>query len=647
MSPLSCFGVGGRAGQRRWTPIARGVLACVAVALCVLAGCDAAAPGGAGPRVAVERQAIIDGMRESGRESVVAIVARERSTVGLCTGSVIGPYHVMTAKHCVYNQSGDRMPASAFSVVVGDDLTRSGGIDSVSRVSEIRTVSGDDLDRDVRNGDDIAILLLSNRLSVPALPTATRAPSVGSEVTIIGFGRTMPGVPDPDDAGIKFIGTAEVTGIDTHLIQTEGESATCEGDSGGPLLDERGAVAGITSFGLDMECMSSLSLYTRVSRHAELIEDALRWSPSCPDAAPETCNGVDDNCDGVVDEVCRDIGDSCNANTECEGGLCARIDGRNQCTSACDPTEALPECSKGTTCRAMGCGIGRCVAAEDGATADGDACSAHSQCASGFCGSVEGMRLCARACRTPGGDSCPMGQVCDTSDGSGGCGSCVRVTLSRALRPFGAVCDSATQCESGMCMGAGMTGAFCTRACGALEPCGPGLHCRDATCVAGALGTPGTSCVSDMDCGMLAPRCTARDGDRVCAADCATDDTCGVGLECTASDDGARRCLRAGTALGLPCTQAAECTTGLCDGGRCARLCSASTPCPDGFECRSGTDAASDPLCQRLEPASSTAAADAGGCAVAAGARRLASWAQLAGWLLLAWVLQRRRRCPA
>jgi uncharacterized protein (TIGR03382 family) len=443
-------------------------------------------------------------------------------------------------------------------------------------------------------------------------------------------------VPVDEDAGIKFRGATEITAFDAHLIQTEGQSATCEGDSGGPLIDASGAVAGITSFGLNMECFGSTSLFTRVSRHAQLIAAALAWTPTCPDAAPESCNGRDDNCDGTIDEVCMPIGASCRSNAECEGGLCASLDGELRCTRACDPAAALPDCAAGNYCRALGCGLGRCVAGVPGAGDDGAQCSAGSQCAAGHCGSVDGKSICGRMCRE-GGDACPMGQLCDTSDGASGCGTCVPVAISRELRPFAAPCETAAQCESGMCNDAGTRGAFCSRRCDTERGCGNGMRCRDQVCVAGALGTSGNSCLDGMDCGVAAPECVEHGRDRVCAAPCGDDAPCGTGFDCVAAPDERRHCLRIGAPLGAACSMDGPCATGVCRDGSCARACSEASPCPQGFACEAPATGVG--FCTRLIAEQSH---DDGGCATASRQPSSSTWVLLT--IALGWLVRRRQK---
>ena len=152
-----------------------------------------------------ERAPIIGGTRDTGHPSVVAVYAMMPGASGgaLCSGSVIGPHAVMTAKHCVFDETtGVMFPAADFTVVLADDISHAS---SFALVSEVRTTPGSDIATDIMNGDDIAILLTSTRLSLSALTTATTAPSVGTDVTIVGYGRTRSGTPDPMDSDLAQV----------------------------------------------------------------------------------------------------------------------------------------------------------------------------------------------------------------------------------------------------------------------------------------------------------------------------------------------------------------------------------------------------------------------------------------------------------
>jgi len=110
--------------------------------------------------------------------------------------------------------------------------------------------------------------------------------------------------------------------------------------------------------------------------------------------APETCNGVDDNCDGVVDEGCGTL--ACRADSDCAagascvrgtctGGTAADADGDGFAGSSdCDDTNASVYPGASETCNAIddncdgvvdeGCGGAMTRCASDAECAAGQAC---------------------------------------------------------------------------------------------------------------------------------------------------------------------------------------------------------------------------------------------------------------------------------
>ncbi|NOY93354.1 MAG: trypsin-like serine protease [Deltaproteobacteria bacterium] len=523
--------------------------------------------------VAASSEAVYFGSTTTDYPEVVAVVRLGRTgSGGLCTGTLIGPYTVMTAKHCVFQEGTTTWTAvrpSDFLVVVGSDINSASGVVQTSNVYEIRTTPGSNVNSDINTGQDIALVLLPAPLDIAPREYARSAPGRNAAVTMVGFGRNGGAAPD---TGVKYVGTARVNDVRGGLIATAGTSGTCQGDSGGPLFDPSGAVTGITSFGPG-NCNNTFSVFTQVSRHAALIEDALAFRPPCV-STTEVCDGVDNDCDGVIDPGCTGLGEACTADLECSGGGCEAAPSGTVCVRDCDPRNAIPHCPFGFYCEATGCGTGRCIEGNPGPKAAGEACAGNLECASDYCGEAGGAMLCGRQC----GDAdnpCDEGQVCEMA--ADGCGVCIPAELSAGPRPFGAPCDANADCLSDNCL----DGDFCTAACSDSAPCLSGFHCRTGECVRGDLVGAGNSCGSAEDCSSTAPECVSVDGDFICASACMPD--CAPGFACAATDVG-DRCVPPGLGLGVECSANADCRSGIC-ASVCTILCDDST-CPAGYECR-------------------------------------------------------------
>lgn len=545
--------------------------------LLVVAACS---PDTDGP-IAARGSAVIRGSVETGYRSVVAVMSESRSGVGgLCTGTAIGRYAVMTAKHCVFNETSSgtftAISPSDLYVFVGSNVNDRSGIEDYSVVTDVITTPGDEVDVDVNNGDDIAIVLLPRDLGLTPYATATSGPSTGDSVTVVGYGRTMTGTPRDDDSGVKYRGETEVSGVYYGLVETYGGSWTCQGDSGGPLFDSSNTVVGITSFGLGHDCYNSTSYFTRVSRHAEMIADAATYAPPCT-ATTERCDGTDNDCDGETDEGCTILGDACSSDDECADGQCASVHGRRVCVRDCDPRDAIPHCPIGFYCEETGCGEGRCIEGAEGHARDGQPCDSDLDCHSNRCTTVGGNKICAHACSVDTAGVCAASEVCEAAD-SDSCASCIDVTLSTHPRPIGSPCDTNEQCSSSLC-----DSGRCTTHCDSSNDCPGGTHCRADVCVQGDLGGPGSRCDVAEDCGTAAPDCVQVDDDKLCAGSCGDGDTCGGGLQCEDTALG-RKCVPSGRPLGAECDRNSQCRTNIC-ATVCTFVCDEPTDCPSGFDC--------------------------------------------------------------
>ena len=347
---------------------------------------------------------------------------------------------------------------------------------------------------------------------------------------------------------------------------------TCQGleDGGeGQCVAEAGLCecpAGAADAGLSTTCTQSNALGAcpgeRVCTEAGLtLCDA-------PTPVAETCNGVDDDCDGVIDNVsCEDenpcttgacsggegcvfaplVGEPCDdgqidtANDVCnEEGVC--VGGAIECPTGPCILDASPD---GVTCKIAYAGEG--APCDDGdATTNGDICDAVGECAGtsytcepGLCelsSEPDGVG-CAVVFKAQGSlcDDGDLGTSGDSCDGAGGCSGqalecpaesdCVLSSVpdgSECVLTFaeeGAACsDGKLDTAGDRCDGAGAcvgTPYTCEPTSCQLESTPNGVDCdvvqapAGASCDDGQLGTKEDVCSAEGECAGTAYTCEA------------------------------------------------------------------------------------------------------------------------------------------
>ncbi|MET9633041.1 ricin-type beta-trefoil lectin domain protein [Lentzea sp. NPDC006480] len=208
-------------------------------------------------------------------------VAKIQSPAGACTGSLVAPLWVVTAKNCVPHNA-DGTPTSAITLTVGrGDLTG-----TVGRVQQATRI--------VPRGDrDLALVKLSIPvLDLPVLPIATTVPATGATVQVIGYGRTEDRWV-PDKASIAPF-TVGALGSASFAITSPSGKDTCKGDAGGPSL-AGGQLAGITSTSWQHGCLTVTE--SRQGGTQVRVDDIASWIHQTIDVEPAgTITGPADKC---------------------------------------------------------------------------------------------------------------------------------------------------------------------------------------------------------------------------------------------------------------------------------------------------------------------------------------------------------------
>jgi len=219
--------------------------------------------------------AIVGGSPDTTSQYTTVLLRNDR---GSCTGSLIGPKWVLTAAHCVVGAS--YLDFTAVDGSSGGTIWRAAGVQFY--------LNGYDANTSV---NDIALVELRESISGPyaALGTATEVSAVedlGGSAIASGFGRTSTGGSSstiPLQVRIQLLSRSVCSSAWKYNVPYSFNficvapsliSATCNGDSGGPLFVEVAGVrkiAGVTSFGSTAGCGANLTIFTRVSSFLDWI----------------------------------------------------------------------------------------------------------------------------------------------------------------------------------------------------------------------------------------------------------------------------------------------------------------------------------------------------------------------------------------
>jgi len=293
-----------RTGLVRRSP-PRSWISGVLFAVAATAGVACSAPPDA-PKldVGATSQAIFSGTVDDDEQAsagVVSIKIGNGTSFELCSGSLLAPNVVLTARHCVSKSvtstvSCNELGQSGNGDHVGDDEA----LDRVHVYSGSKPAYGGEAKAGVLaivHGDgkvlcnaDIALLVLDRDVTdvTPLRVRLGSAPHPDEAVRAVGYGQNDRSVPvgtrlRKDAVKVLAVGqrvSPSQTPLGTHEFEVG--LSICQGDSGGPAISETtGAVIGVVSRGGD--CSDDFGhIYTTTSGYADLIERAFQLAGGAP-----------------------------------------------------------------------------------------------------------------------------------------------------------------------------------------------------------------------------------------------------------------------------------------------------------------------------------------------------------------------------
>ncbi len=302
----------------------------------------------------------IVGGQGTGFNSWKGVLAVHGSDVGsLCTGVLIDPEVLLTARHCVYSPAQDIDYVSnvgPLMILGGADL-RTAEMFPASDVEDVVPYPESDPDT-----PDLALLELSKPVTNLEIYSLRKdpAPEIDEAGIIVGYGESDYG--DGATASVHRAGDTRIIDIGDNTIELGNPAGTCRGDSGGPFFTEQNDDWVVTGVASTSNCDPlSGNIHTSILSHRTWIEETVfqitgrELGEPIPDAGADA--DTDTDADTATDSTDADSDvdtESTSTDTDVDGSPETDPDSPSKPDAASDDGGTATGNGSGCECMAAG-----------------------------------------------------------------------------------------------------------------------------------------------------------------------------------------------------------------------------------------------------------------------------------------------------